>query len=138
MWPWQAPIRVTGGTYEERKEVRQEVKRVEETPRGKELVKMIKDSGQARVINLKDHWNNANSDTPGKNVRIDPNFHPSVETTAGKVPASTARIIGHELGHAVTGAGKEELTRGAMDNVRQNENPIATHLNPPEPARIKY
>ena len=44
----------------------------------------------------------------------------------------------NELGHPVTGAGRDELSKGAMDNVIQNENPVANALNPPEPSRIKY
>jgi hypothetical protein len=136
--PWQSPVKVTGGTFRERQYMRKELKKVLKTPRGKELADMIKKQGLQRVIQVKSHWNNADSDTPGQLLRIDPYFHPPIATTQGTVYASTARIIGHELGHAVTGAGANEDCCHAMDNVRQNENPIATHLSPSEPERTQY
>src|SRR5438552_9130209 len=34
---------------------------------------------------------------------IDPSDHPMIETTAGRKPASTTRIMAHELGHLATG-----------------------------------
>jgi RHS repeat-associated protein len=136
---FQAPIRVTGGTYGERKEMRREVKRGAETPRGKELVKMIKDRGDPVTLHVTKE-NSAHSDQGpgGKNVYVDPKFHPQINTTKGIIPASTVRIIFHELGHAVAGAGGAEQTAGAMDNVMQNENPVANALVPSEPSRINY
>ncbi len=48
--------------------------------------------------------------------------------------ATTERILGHEMGHAATGIG--DTGPNNMDNVRQNENPIAIELGQPE--RIRY
>ena len=136
--PWKAPVRVIGGNFRERQHVRRDVKRVLATPRGSELAAMIRQQGLQRTIHSVPHTSIADSNTPGPDLRIDPYFHPQITTTQGPVDASTARIIGHELGHAVTGAGQLERSFGAMDNVMQNENPIATRLDPPEPARTQY
>jgi RHS repeat-associated protein len=134
--PWLAPVRVTGSSFAERQRFRHELQRALATPRGRELVALIKQQGMQRVIHLRDNWNDARSDTPGRSINIDPHFHPLINTTEGVIAASTARIIGHELGHAVTGAGWNENRGRAMDNVRQNENPIANALG--EPSRISY
>jgi hypothetical protein len=80
------------------------------------------------------HDKTANADAPGPNVHVDPQFHPIIQTTKGPQPASTARIIGHELGHAVTGTKDDGPDH--MNNVKQNENPIAKSMG--EPARTKY
>jgi len=68
-------------------------------------------------------------------VFIDPNWHPDTCSPGGLVPASTARILGHEMGHL---ANLHDDGPGQMNNVLINENPIAAALNPPEPPRIQY
>lgn len=84
---------------------------------------MIKDRNEPVKLHItKENSAHADLGPGGKNVYVDPKFHPQIETTKGIIPASTARVIFHEVGHAVTGAGKAELTTGAMDNVIQNEN----------------
>ena len=69
-----------------------------------------------------------------REIVVAPNSHPPVETTKGRQPASTARILGHEMGHAATGVG--DTGQGRMNNVNMNENPIAIELG--EPTRTKY
>ena len=118
--------------------MRHELHRVLKTPRGKELAKMTREQGLQREIHLMPHQEKSYSETPGQNIYIDPYFHPPFMTAHGIEYASTARLIGHELGHAITGAGRNEDPGGAMDNVLQNENPIVTHLNPPESERTQY
>jgi RHS repeat-associated protein len=136
---WESPTPVVGGTFADRQSMRKEVRRVRETPRGKELVKLIRERGEQKFIHVSKGLNDAFTDRPfGNNIYIDPNFHPEIRTTVGLQHASTARLIGHELGHAVTGLGQREIPFGAMDNVIMNENPIVNALQPPEPSRIEY
>lgn len=51
-----------------------------------------------------------------------------VQTTAGTIRLTIERALAHELGHAI--AGTLDNGMGGMNNVRINENPIVTHLNP--------
>jgi hypothetical protein len=67
-------------------------------------------------------------------IDMDLNAHPEIETTQGWRPASTARILAHEIGHVAYGIGDTGV--GRMVNVIANENPVATELG--EPARIRY
>lgn len=62
-------------------------------------------------------------------ISVDPNFHPDTQTTAGMQPAPTDVILGHEIGHAITGA-KDDGPNN-MNNVNKNENPIRRHMNLP-------
>jgi len=70
-----------------------------------------------------------------REIIIDPTSRPIIETPQGFTSASSARILGHEMGHAATGAsdytGPEPGT-----NTIQNENPIASELG--EPPRSRY
>jgi hypothetical protein len=59
-------------------------------------------------------------------IEIDPDFHPIIQTESGQVRMSDERIVGHELGHSV--AGTRDSGKGKMDNINQNENPIAQAL----------
>ncbi|EQD45695.1 hypothetical protein B2A_09194 [mine drainage metagenome] len=67
-------------------------------------------------------------------VNIDPNDHPCINTTEGRRPASTLRILAHELGHSVTGRGDDGP--GMMNNITWNENPIMMELG--RPPRTSY
>jgi hypothetical protein len=67
-------------------------------------------------------------------IDIDPNFHPLVQTTAGAIPLTDERVVGHELGHSVTSALDDGP--GQMNNINQNENPIVRALG--QPARTQY
>jgi RHS repeat-associated protein len=66
-----------------------------------------------------------------KTIVVDPTYHPKLNTTKGSQAATTAVILGHEIGHAATGLGDEN-----MANVNANENPIRQELGLPE--RITY
>jgi RHS repeat-associated protein len=136
LWPWEKPITVVGGTPAGNKAVQTAVDRGAKTPRGQSLVKQIIGGifhGNPITVHVTDN-NTARSETPGSNVEVDPNFHPKINTTAGVQAAPTDRIVWHDIGHAVTGT--EDSGPGRMDNVRQNENPIAQSLG--EPARTTY
>jgi RHS repeat-associated protein len=69
-----------------------------------------------------------------KEIIVDPSFNPKIETTMGRTPASSERILGHEMGHAATGACDCGIEPGV--NAILNENPVATELG--QPPRTKY
>lgn len=75
-------------------------------------------------------------------IVINPDANAKVTTEAGDLPASLPRILGHEMGHAATGAadpGDSNFVSGTPQpglNVIENENPIVTELG--EPARTIY
>jgi uncharacterized protein RhaS with RHS repeats len=135
MWFWKPSVKVDGGTPDERRNVRRDLNDIYNTDRGNELRKMIRKEGLQRCIHLNAASRNQGQ-TPGPDIWIDPNSHPTIQTTAGPQAASTRRIISHELGHAVTGTGDDGPND--MNNVNQNENPIVGHLPIPEPARTQY
>lgn len=135
LWLWfcQKSVTVDGGTKAERIAAKQDLKDIRSTTRGKELMKQIRKEGKQRHIHLNNTGRNQGQ-APGQHVWVDPNSHPVIQTTAGPQPASTRRIIAHELGHAVTGT--RDTGPNRMDNVNQNENPIVTQCG--EPARTAY
>jgi len=62
-----------------------------------------------------------------KTIVVDPTYHPKLNTTKGSQAATTTVILGHEIGHAATGLGDDN-----MANVNANENPIRQELGLPE------
>jgi len=132
LWPWETPVTVVGGTAQQQQQVKQAVDKILKTPRGQALEKQIRGPwywhGDPKTIHI-----NCNKDedanTPGPDINIDPTYHPEIQTSQGRQLASTQRIIAHELGHAVTGI--HDDGPGRMNNVNQNENPIATQLGEP-------
>ncbi len=133
LWPWQSPTPVTGGTFSERQRMRDALRNVRRTDRGQELLNEIRRRGEPVTVNVTDD-NEASAECPGRNVYVDPDFRPTVDTTAGPQIASTESIVGHEIGHAVTGTADEGPNR--MNNVNQNENPIRDGIG--EPRRTRY
>lgn len=111
-----------------------ELTKVLGTKRGQDMVKAIEARGSPLEVRINSSGKLTGDTKGGKYINVDPSSHPLIRTTAGKVPASTARIIGHELGHAVFGTG--DVGPGRMSNVLANENPIAVELG--EPARTHY
>jgi RHS repeat-associated protein len=136
MWFWQPSVNVDGGTPDERRSVRQNLRQIYKTAHGNQLRKMIRKEGAQRCIHLNSMGRNGVPIANPDDIYVDPSSHPVIQTTAGPQPASTTRIIAHELGHSATGASDDGPNR--MNNVNQNENPIVTHLSTPEPARTKY
>jgi len=72
-----------------------------------------------------------------REIIVDPDYRPIYDTPQGYSSFTLPRIIGHELGHAATGA--EDPRRGEAEpglNVLLNENPLAQELG--EPLRMRY
>jgi hypothetical protein len=64
-------------------------------------------------------------------INVNPSFHPIMRTggsSCGAAGASTAIILGHELGHLM---GADDDGPGKMNNVNQYENPIGAELGLP-------
>ena len=120
------------GSPAEQKALKDALQRVRKTPKGNELCnKLLLSKDKYDIGPTSD---NAYFDPKTKNIRVDPNFHPPTYTASGTEPAPTDAILGHEMGHAATGA--KDNGPGNMNNVNQNENPIRTSLG--EPKRIAY
>jgi RHS repeat-associated protein len=120
------------GSPAEQKALKDALQRVRNTPKGKELCNKLLLSNDKYDIGPTTQ--NAYFDPATKNIKVDPNFHPPTDTTSGTQPAPTDAILGHEMGHAATGA--KDDGPGNMNNVNQNENPIRTSLG--EPTRKAY
>lgn len=139
-WPVQfmqrvivAPVRVVGGTPQQRREMGDVVGRVLATPRGAEMRERAQATcRQERVVISNE--NIAKGSHPRGEARIDPNFHPVVSTTAGPQPMSGEAVVAHELGHAIMGDGDNGPNR--MNNVNRNENPVRRPLG--ESERTRY
>jgi len=114
------------------RELKKTYKKVKRTKRGKKLCKALEKSKEVYIIQGAD--NDAYFNPDDNSINVDPNFHPSVQTTEGSEPAPTDSILGHEIGHAATGTLDDGL--GNMNNVNQNENPIRRELG--EPDRTEY
>jgi RHS repeat-associated protein len=112
------------------------LEKVKRTKKGKELCDALEQSSTTYKIRERELGD------PGpaffnkrtNEIVVDPNFHPNIETTKGIEPASTERILGHEMGHAATGA--SDRGPGPGINAILNENPIAIELG--QNPRIKY
>lgn len=138
LWPWQTPVYATGGTPTQRAAVEASVRDILATPRGKEMEAKIRGPwywpGKPVEVRLNTTGDNYCPRSPGQLAHVDPTAHPVIQTTAGPQPASTSRIIAHELGHAVFGT--RDDGPGRMNNVIANENPIAVALG--QAARTRY
>jgi len=138
LFPWEQPVTIQGGTDVQQEEVHLLLQEIFKTQRGQQLLAQIEGPwyrhGSPKVIVLNCHGVNE-SDLGGPEVDIDPTSHPTIMTTNGTLPATTHRILPHELGHAVTGT--DDTGPGRLDNVNQNENPISRQLGD-RYSRTKY
>ena len=66
----------------------------------------------------------------GRNIYLDPNYHPAVDTTCGKQKGPTEIMLGHEFGHAVRGD-VFPTDADEMQNIIDNENLIRQELSLP-------
>jgi len=107
-------------------------KLVGSTKRGKQLCEILEKS--PKDFKIRADQPQAWFDPKTNTINVDPNFHPEIETAAGKQKATTDVILGHEMGHAATGT--KDDGDGNMNNVKQNENPIRKELG--YPPRTKY
>jgi hypothetical protein len=107
------------------------------TKRGEELLDLAKGRSSPLEIRI-NHRGDFYYSPRGDFITVDPTR--TVELLVWKgwrpgfEPASMQRILGHELGHALTGVRDVGFLR--LDNIRLNENPIVTELG--EPPRIWY
>lgn len=128
------PINIVGGTPEQKEAVRKALDRVLSTPRGKQLEDIL-DSRRDPHLNINITKDDDPEGTcPGKDIYIDPNYAPIIQTSEGLMLANLERMIAHEMGHAVTGI--KDDGPGNMNNVKANENPIMEALG--QPPRTKY
>jgi RHS repeat-associated protein len=97
------------------------------TERGYELWQQLDLSLMIYVIS--DKYDNM-SRAWGRNIYLDPNYHPAVDTTCGKQKSSTEIMLGHEFGHAVRGD-IFPTDADEMQNIIDNENPIRQELSLP-------
>jgi RHS repeat-associated protein len=111
--------------------------RVGGTERGSQLENALETSSTVYTITNQQNGN-AYFNPSTKTISVDPNFHPPTIVDTGHScavqPAPTDAILGHEIGHAATGALDDGP--GNMNNVNQNENPIRRQLG--EPLRTTY
>ena len=137
LWPWESPVTVEGGTQAQQQVIQADARLIFSTPRGQwlmhEIVGPWYEPGNPQTIHLNNQHNDSALLGDGV-VNIDPNDHPCINTTEGRRPASTLRILAHELGHSVTGRG--DNGPGMMNNITWNENPIMMELG--RPPRISY
>jgi RHS repeat-associated protein len=134
LWPWQATTTVDGGTKEQQDQVKAMLKRIFATPRGKCLKKNIRKGDDQVQIHLGNYGMKMGA--LGNEIRFDPSFNPNINTTYGVQPASSERILGHEIGHTPAADGACDDGPGRMNNVLRNENPIANSLG--QPSRTTY
>ncbi len=106
-------------------------KKVKKTPKGRELCETLENSPDDYILtdkanNFLQRGDKASYSAAFKTIVVNPNYHPILNTVAGPQRASTAAVLGHEIGHAATGAGDDGP--GDMDNVSRNENPVRDAL----------
>ena len=129
-------ISVIGGRPNERSAVRQDLDKIEDTPRGKELMKMQLRKNQILTIRIDNQQILENSAVGGSPAVVNAEHSYGIHTTAGDREVSLLRSVAHEIGHAISGI--RDSGPNNMDNINANENPIVTHLQNPEPARTSY
>ncbi len=92
------------------------------TPAGNALITQLMGSNQTYKLTVNSSGNHYQQ---GNMVTIDPGNHPFVYTSNGIEPASTTRILAHEMGH-LTGTLDDGINN--MNNVNLYENPIMQQL----------
>jgi hypothetical protein len=130
---------IEGGTLAEKLQVQADLKAIFSTPRGAVMLSQL-ESRRSFFFFSKDFVidlnvvSNAYAYPGGDAIYVDPTFHPTIQSTAGPIAATTQRIMAHELGHAVFGTLDDGPAR--MNNVLMNENPIMSALG--GPSRTRY
>jgi hypothetical protein len=129
---------VVGGTSQQREQVKAQTTAVIGTQRGAELVSIFEQSNPNSWFAIQvGHWEigpwaNLNTDVNHIDVYV-PETYETIDHTIKT--ASQERIIGHEKGHAITGqvdpTRKNPFPQDSVNNIRNNENPIAVALGQP-------
>jgi RHS repeat-associated protein len=124
----------------EQKQVENKISRIRRTPMGRRLLECVERSSQTVTIRPPRWWQFGplRSFFNGKtnNLVFDPNWHPSVPTTSGGVPATGTRILAHELGHACGCVSGQPYWKDERFNVPVNENGVMWEMG--QPLRIGY
>jgi uncharacterized protein RhaS with RHS repeats len=128
------PITISGGSASERSAVRDALNRVLQTERGSEMSRKAMETSRQEKIEVVSGAENVGASPSAGVAFIDPAFAPPTATTAGAIPATTERVVAHELGHSVMEADDDGPNR--MNNINQNENPVMRELK--EPDRTRY
>jgi len=106
------------------------LQRTRQTPRGAAIFDRLEQLQATYSIvegtgSQPSHYNPAT-----KTIVVNPTLAEPICTTAGRKPASSERKLAHEGGHALGYPGDSEQFE--MNNIRRNENPVATALGQPE------
>ncbi len=113
-------LKLQFGSGQARQQLSSSMAQIWSTQAGRSLINQLNGSNQVYSINVNssgEHYQQGNM------VTVDPNDFPGVNASPlGIIPASTTRILSHELGH-LTGTGDN----GNL-NVNMWENPIMTAL----------
>ena len=119
-WVDPSGLKLEFGSSQARQQLSGSMAQIWSTPAGRSLITQLNGSSQIYSINVNssgEHYQQGNM------VTVDPNDFPGVNASPlGVIPASTTRILGHELGH-LTGT----VDDGNL-NVNMWENPIMTGL----------
>ncbi|GHC65207.1 FG-GAP-like repeat-containing protein [Roseibacillus persicicus] len=131
---------IIGGTEKQRSDTITSIGHIFSTPRGQQMLSTLQRRNgflglfpQSFNVDLRVS-NNAFTFTHHDTIYVDPALSTNILTTQGWMPASTTRIIAHELGHAIMG----DRDNGPLNlhNTIRNENPIMNSLG--QPSRIRY
>jgi len=112
--------------------VRSAYELVRSTQRGKFLCEKLEQS--PTVYTIRADGPRAYYDPNTNTVNVDPNYRPTIQTTAGPQSSSTDSLLAHELGHAATKIKDDGPDN--MNNIKENENPVRRELR--YPPRTKY
>ena len=116
-------LKLVMGSAQARTELSRSLADIWATKSGNLLLRYLMESPTVYVIDINYDGDHRRS---GNWITVDPTNHPLIFTNKGLLPASTTRILAHELGH-LTGV-KDKGTFQQMENVRGWENPIMEEL----------
>jgi len=131
-------VEIAGTTPRATSDLNKAYQKVRSTKKGRELCEKLENSSDKYTITNKSPDGAPDRASYGygrKTITVDPNYHPKLNTTAGRQRASTEVILGHEMGHAATGI-DDGPNSDRMNNVNANENPIRDELG--LPSRTTY
>jgi len=140
--PTGETLAVSGYGPSDLRRVMHKIARVRSTPDGRRLLECVERSSRLITISppppgtwtISGRRTVFNRKTSVLNFDLD--WHPKIPTTAGRIRASGARMLAHELGHACLCIVGNPGWSDEKVNIRSNENPVARALG--QPARTGY